>query len=133
MYITLGCSRSPVTVAVPKFNRSVAPGAVPGAFCPGPAFAALDAADGPEPEAAAPLEAFAGGVLAGLPVDAGAEGDAAPEVLARGSPASICAVDLGAGLAAGGGGLWAGAGVSCAAAAPQRLKASAPLSSHESR
>jgi hypothetical protein len=57
MYMTLGCSRSPVTVAVPKFSRSAAPGA----FGAGAAFAAaLGAADGPEAAAGVPLEAFAG-------------------------------------------------------------------------
>lgn len=108
MYMTLGCSRSPVTVAVPKFNRSAAPGAL---------------------DAGAAFDAALGGAGA---TGAGGDGVGDPEVLARGSPASICAVDLGAGLAVGGAEACAGT-VSCAAAKPQRPADTAPTKSQEYR
>src|SRR5450631_3239681 len=94
MYMTFGCSRSPVTVAVPNSSRSEAPGG----FCPGPEDA----------RAAAPA---ARDVLArGSPASDCAL--AGREVLARGSPASDWAVALG-GFAAG---AEAGAGAAAGAA-----------------
>src|SRR5208337_1506477 len=120
IYITLGCSRSPVTVAVLKSTRS----AVPGAFWPAAWGARLAAA-------------VRGG--AGVPAGAGAPRAAAlapddpGDVSARGSPASICAVDfvgpriepLGAGVAGTEGGDGATGAVSCAAAAPPAKPAAA--------
>ena len=93
MYMTFGCSRSPVTVAVFSSSRSTPPGG----FWP----AALGVrATGWAPAAGLPA---AGVPAAGAP-EAGPEAaldvpEAPPgadgEVVARGSPASICAVDFG--------------------------------------
>src|SRR5216684_3821351 len=81
MYMTFGCSRSPVTVAVPNSSRSV----VPGGFGPVPA------PDRP-PAACGGREV----VARGSPASDWAVADR--DVLARGSPASDWGVAL-AGLA----------------------------------
>jgi hypothetical protein len=86
MYMTFGCSRSPVTVAVPNSRRSV----VPGAFEVDPAAV---------PRA----------------VCVGAGAAAGWEVLARGSPASDWAVAL-AGLAVAAGAAVSAAGAAVSAA-----------------
>src|SRR5882762_7230332 len=81
MYMTFGCSRSPVTVAVFSSSRSTPPGG----FWP----AALGA------RATGWVPADGEAVLDGLEAPPGAGG----AVLARGSPASICAVDFDGGAA----------------------------------
>src|SRR5882757_952733 len=105
IYMTLGCSRSPVTVAVPRSSRSV-----------------LGAAFWPDPEAAGAARPADPRAACAPPVDGpdtagGAGAVAGPfDVSARGSPASDCAVDWG-GFAAGAAGAGAtGAGAAAAGA-----------------
>src|SRR5450631_651165 len=88
MYMTFGCSRSPVTVAVPNSSRSEAPGG----FCPGPedARAAAPAArdvlarGSPASDWAVALGGFAAGAEAGAGAAAGAAGSLAGAVAGAG-------------------------------------------------
>src|SRR5216684_8571784 len=109
-YMTFGCSRSPVTVAVPKSSRSV-----------------LGADFWPDPEPGAGWPAAAG--VAGVrPVDGAGAADGAGagdapgaaagslDVSARGSPASDCAVAW-LGLTEGAAGVAAGGAACCCATA----------------
>src|SRR6202161_1809476 len=83
IYMTLGCSRSPVTVAVPNSNRSAAVDLPP---CAVPAGACAPGAAPPEEWA---VDGRGAGAWAGCAAGAGA----ASEVMARGSPASLWALD----------------------------------------
>src|ERR1700744_4215036 len=90
IYMTLGCSRSPVTVAVPNSKRSVAvdlaPAAVPADACePAAGRGAGPLAGAPGGAAGDDAGAAAGGAAAGS--------GGASEVMARGSPASLWALD----------------------------------------
>src|SRR5258708_14187425 len=120
IYMPFGCSRSPVTVAVPNSNRSILLGAVfwpdpppgaperpsdAGAACARPVDGAR-AADGPGDGAVA--GAVAGAAVTGVPGVAGVAGAFAGafDGSAPGSPAPECAVAWAAGFTedAGGGG-----------------------------
>src|SRR5258708_14614937 len=113
--MTFGCSRSPVTVAVPSSNRSILLGAVfwpdpppgaperpsdAGAACARPVDGAR-AADGPADGA------VAGAAVAGVVAGAFA---GSFDVSARGSPASDCAVAWAAGFTEDAAGAAAGGG-----------------------
>src|SRR5882757_3082488 len=98
IYMTLGCSRSPVTVAVPRSSRSV----FGAAFWPDPEAAGAARPADPRAACAPPVDG---------PDAAGGAGAVAGsfDVSARGSPASDCAVDWGAFAAGAAGAAAAGA------------------------
>src|SRR5579862_4996986 len=88
IYMTLGCSRSPVTVAVPSSSRSTPPLPLAAACpwgAPGAAPACWDAAAA-DPGRAPGAPGAAAGEVAAL----GSPASLCGEVLARGSPASLC-------------------------------------------